>query len=73
MTKPCPRCLGTGRVVDQKALGLKMWRTRYARNITLKDMAKQLGISSQYLYDLEQGKRNWSLKLKAKADRILKV
>lgn len=59
-TVPCARCDGTGFTIDDKALGQAMRRTRQTVAISLREMAKRMGISASYLSDLELGRRHWN-------------
>lgn len=52
----CPQCGGTGVKVDATAMAAR----RTAADLTLKQVSEKMGISIQYLSDLERGKRNWS-------------
>lgn len=56
MSKPCPRCYGTGYLEDTSKFRLK----REFAAITLRDMAKTLGVSAAYLSDMERGRRNFT-------------
>lgn len=58
-TKPCPNCNGTGRVLDDAAFGQKMRYLRERKEVTLRALAKAMGISAPYLSDLELGRRHW--------------
>lgn len=60
LTEPCAQCNGTGRQLNQRAIGSLMRSRRKAANLTLKDVARKLKISGPYLSDLEQGKRRWT-------------
>lgn len=55
----CPHCAGTGYKIDPRILAAK----RIAKKLTLKDLAAKMGISFQYLSDLERGTRNWNAEL----------
>lgn len=56
----CPKCLGTGLVVDQVRVGGVM---RDTRKITLREAAKAMGITASHLSLLERGKRRWSMEM----------
>ena len=57
--KGCPHCAGTGFVYND-ALGPHLRQKRIQLGITQKEMARVLGISPQYLHDLEHGNRQWT-------------
>lgn len=52
----CPACGGTGLKIDGKEMSLR----RLEKHLTQTEVAKKMGISLQYLSDLENNKRNWS-------------
>ena len=60
----CSHCGGTGHVVDNVAAGRVFRSLREARGISLRDVAKALKFSPQYLTDLEWGRRRWTLDLR---------
>lgn len=64
--KPCPRCQGTGEVIDHAAIGAEMQAKRKASKMTLVQMGNLMGLSFSYICDLEHGRRNWSEELKSK-------
>lgn len=57
--KCCPHCSGKGKVADDAALGAEMRKLRVAAGISLRGMAKRLGLSAPYVGDLELGQRAW--------------
>jgi transcriptional regulator with XRE-family HTH domain len=59
-TEPCPQCNGTGRCLDDRAVGAAMRQVRIAAGLSLRGVAKRLGVSAPYVSDLELGRRNWS-------------
>jgi len=59
-TKPCQSCNGTGKQLDQAAIGDELRALRRAAGKSLRDIASALDISAPYLSDLERGNRNWS-------------
>ena len=61
--KPCQQCAGTGKVVDQAALGESLRKARAKTRKTLTAVAKAMDISAPYLSDLERGHRFWSIEL----------
>lgn len=56
----CPRCGGSGEVEDEGVLGMKMRVLRKDAGVTLREMARRIGVSASYLSDLELGRRRWS-------------
>lgn len=55
----CPHCGGTGEKIDFKEIAGR----RKERNLTLREVSGKMGISIQYLSDLEHGRRNWDAQL----------
>jgi transcriptional regulator with XRE-family HTH domain len=47
-------------VVDDRATGEDARKYRENKGVSLRSVAKQMGISAPYLSDLELGRRNWS-------------
>jgi transcriptional regulator with XRE-family HTH domain len=45
-----------GRVHDARMLGQMLAQARYARGMTQRDLARELGISQRYVWDLEAGR-----------------
>lgn len=58
-TLTCPRCGGSGVLVKNAELTAR----RLERDLTLTETARRMGISIQYLSDLEKGRRNWDAEL----------
>lgn len=58
--KPCPHCGGTGEVWYDERAGALLRGMRERTGLTAKDVAARLGISPQYLSDLERGRRRWT-------------
>jgi transcriptional regulator with XRE-family HTH domain len=58
-TKACHCCDGTGQETDNVKLGRALSGLRLRKQITLRAFARELGISHTYLWQLENGKRNW--------------
>ena len=54
MPKDCPMCGGQGKIVNPAWI---KWR-RLERAMTLCEASKMIGISAQYLCDIEKGRRN---------------
>ena len=66
----CHRCGGTGREPDWRGLGLRARKERESRCVSLRQMAKRIGVSAPYLSDLERANRSW---LGPKARAYLKL
>lgn len=58
-TVACPKCEGTGKIIDHAALGLELRQMRLKAGVSLRHMAFRLQITPPYLSDLELGKRSW--------------
>jgi transcriptional regulator with XRE-family HTH domain len=56
---PCPRCGGSG----QMPKGEYLRQLREARGQTIRELADRLGISIQYLCDIELGKRTGTIEI----------
>jgi predicted transcriptional regulator len=59
----CDRCGGTGRKVQQIKLGHRLRGVRLSASKTQLEVANALQISTAFLYDLEFGRRHWSIRL----------
>lgn len=66
LKKPCPRCGGTGQVWNSFRLGVDLAKRRVKAGLTGREVAKEMGISPQYLSDLEKGRRSWTEPLRAR-------
>lgn len=71
-TKDCPHCDGTGRVLDEKAVGALMREVRETRGLSLREVARRLKWSAPYVSDLEHGKRLWTTRKQNKYLAALK-
>jgi transcriptional regulator with XRE-family HTH domain len=72
-TKPCPNCKGTGRIINQVALGEQMRSKRLSSGASLRSVARMMGISAPYLSDLELGRRIWGKSLIKSYLKVLKI
>jgi len=52
--KNCPLCGGAGKAVNPDWI---KW-CRHEMSLSLREVAKEIGISAQYLCDIEKGRRN---------------
>jgi len=71
--KECPKCGGTGRVVDDTILGAELRQLREAKDRSLRSVAAGLKLSPAYISDLEHGRRSWSGTLEANYRKELEV
>lgn len=69
-TKPCPHCDGTGRVLDERAIGALMRSVRESKQLSLRKLALRLKWSATYVSDLERGHKLWTT---AKQNRYLRA
>jgi len=69
-TKVCTHCDGTGRVLDEKAVGALMREVRELKKVSLREVARRLRWSAPYVSDLERGRRLWTT---AKQNKYLKA
>jgi transcriptional regulator with XRE-family HTH domain len=70
MTMRCPKCRGTGRVPDARAIGAVMRQRREKAKRSLRSVARSLEVSAAYLSDLERGNRRWTDAIKAKVQAL---
>lgn len=56
----CKHCGALKPFLAEETVGKRLWQSRTAIGCNQKEMAKRMRISSQYLGDLERGRRNWS-------------
>lgn len=56
----CPRCNGSGTILDDRVVGAELRALRIENGITLRSMARVVGKSVVYLSDLELGRRRWN-------------
>lgn len=60
MTMTCPKCDGTGAVLDPRMIGARLRSEREGRKVTVTAVAGALGYTKAYISDLELGRRRWS-------------
>lgn len=63
-TMPCPKCSGTGTLIDPRDEGLVMRRRREAAGLSLRAIAGPADLSISYLCDAELGRRPWNARLR---------
>lgn len=56
----CPKCNGSGEVIDQRSLGAELRELRERKRLSLRSVAEVMHISAPYLSDMEKGNRAWS-------------
>lgn len=68
ITGPCMRC-GTGhKEIDHHKVGQRLRAIRERRDLSLREVAMQMGHTPPYLSDLELGRRPWNA---ARVERYL--
>ena len=70
--KHCPKCWGTGSVVNHRLVGTMARARREKVGMPLAVMARMMGISEPFLSLLERGKRSWSHKRLMTYDRYIR-
>jgi transcriptional regulator with XRE-family HTH domain len=62
MSRPqqCHCCNGSGVEKNHKTLGQSMRNSRIKAGLSLRKMAKKIGISFSFLAQLERGNRHWT-------------
>lgn len=55
----CEHCEGTGKRLDNKAIGEQMEKIRLKAKMTTRNMAEAIELSHSYIWLLENGRRNW--------------
>lgn len=60
MTMTCPKCDGTGHVLNPMAQGNAMRQIRLKAGVAVREMARRLDVSAPYVSDLELGRRGWN-------------
>ena len=59
-------------VIDDEITGQNARNNRIHNKISLRKLAKQLGISAAYLSDLELGRRHWTASLAEKVETAIR-
>lgn len=55
----CSKCNGTGEELNHAQIGAGVRTQRLAAGVSLRKLARVIGLSHSYLCQLEQGKRQW--------------
>jgi len=53
----CPHCQGKGKTIDPAKQGQRLRKERRKTGISLRKLAAEMGLSHNYLSDLENGNR----------------
>ncbi len=69
---PCEKCGGSGKLIDQRALGSEMRDLREESGVSLREISRRLRLSAAYISDLERGRRDWADELIAKFKGAIK-
>ena len=69
--KKCPKCNGTGEVLDNEEVGMFYRVHRTEARKSLQAIADILGLSKAYCSDLELGRRAWRPELMEKYRRAI--
>lgn len=72
MTRPCHHCGGTGVEADPLAIGKSMRELRIQRGLSLREVARRMGMSASFISDLERGNRHWGPKAATKYREAVK-
>lgn len=68
----CPRCEGTGMILDPAYQGKQARARRKTANVSLRELARRMNLSAAYLSDLELGRRGWNETLTARYIKALR-
>lgn len=63
MSMTCPKCDGTGSVLDPRMMGQQMRELREKKGVSGRELARRLGFSAPYVSDLELGRRSFNTAL----------
>jgi len=72
-TTNCPKCDGTGKVLDRVAVGSEMRSERERAGVSLRRVARVSGKSVAYLSELELGRQPWSVGLVSAYQRAIEA
>lgn len=68
----CPRCSGEGKVDSDKETGTFFRFLRLKKGLLQKDVAAKMGVSPQFVCDLERGRRIWNTAARDSYKKALK-
>ena len=68
----CPRCGGSGSVLDNQATGKAMRAKREVVGISLRELARRIKWSATYVSDLELGRKVWTERKRARYEKGLR-
>ena len=71
--KLCPRCGGSGKILDDRAFGNLLREARKKRGLSLREMARRCKWSASYVSDLELGKRIWTASKHRRYEKALRL
>lgn len=60
----CPSCNGTGVQLEPVSTGKTLAAMRKNSGLSLKELGRRMGLSSVYLWNLENGRRRWTTQLR---------
>lgn len=64
-------CVKQVPVIDHKATGEYARKARKREGLSLREVARRMGMSAAFISDLERGNRNWTEELAAKYGRTI--
>jgi ribosome-binding protein aMBF1 (putative translation factor) len=70
--RACPRCGGSGSVLDDRAVGAEMRARREKTGISLRELARRIKWSATYVSDLELGHKVWTEQKRTRYERGLR-
>ena len=59
----CPKCAGTGSVIDPRMQGQQMRELRVKKGIAVREVARRMNLSAPYISDIELGRRAFNTDL----------
>ena len=67
----CPRCGGTGKMMDWVSVGAPLRKRRLMKRVTMLAIAQHMGVSESYISDLERGRRAFNHTLQVRYKEAL--
>ena len=68
----CQRCNGTGNEPNQVAIGQTLRGLRLSSGLSLREMARRVGLSHSFLSQLETGSRRWRRSVLKRYEQAIK-